>query len=206
MLIKISRQDCLKRWPKFPQKWFDNRKEEIESFYPTVFRSYVLIIQSKTFKRHAKQLGRELAELTKALEFDSLLFLGDSDTAWLYQDSDYKPVSEALQFLKDKKINKKFNGALQVTPESLPIFITHLSWLSRCNAALPYFYFSNKEQTVLGTICQYGNIHFDTLNELVEMRFHSILPQTNFMLLGDKICSEQFSTSGAIKGRRIITG
>jgi hypothetical protein len=148
-------------------------------------------------------LGGELTQLVKALHIDHLIFLGDTDTPWLYQQSDYKPVKEALDFLKIHKVGKRFNGALQVNIETLPLFIKHLSWLSRCNAALPYFYFTDAEQNIIGTICKYGNVHLDIVNRKTNKAVKDAIVASKFNYLTDKICDEQFSKSGAIKGRQI---
>src|SRR5258708_6970765 len=130
MLLKITRQNCLSKFPKFPRRWYNNSKDEIEYFYPKVFHSYILTLHSKTFKGHIKLLGQELVELIKSLGFDSLLFLGDTGTPWLYQQTQYAPVLKAIEFLEDNKIGKRFNGAIQVSNVDLLPFVKHLSWLS----------------------------------------------------------------------------
>ncbi|WP_276503587.1 hypothetical protein [Terrimonas pollutisoli] len=203
MLNKIKRQDCLDKYPKFPLRWYDEIKEDLDYSYPEVYYSYVLTIPSKFLKGHIKLLGSELTVIANALGFDTLIFLGDTNVAWLSQNNDFKPAKDALQFLTDNKVGKRFNGALQVDKAILPIFIKHLSWLSRCNAALPYFYFTDTGQNIIGTICQYGNLHIDTVNEKTDMIFKDVIIKTQFEFLTDKICSEQFSNTGAIKGREI---
>lgn len=203
MLIKIKRQDCLDKYPKFPLRWYDETKEEVVHFYPFVHRSYILTLPSKSIKGHIKLLGSELTKMINALDFDSLIFLGDTNSAWLSQDNDFRPVKEALHFLADNKVGKRFNGALQVDKTALPGFIKHLSWLSRCNAALPYFYFLDAGQNIIGTICQYGNLHIDMVNKETDRIFKAIITKTQFEFLTGKICSGQFSKTGAIKGREI---
>jgi hypothetical protein len=203
MLIKIKRQHCLDKYPKFPIRWYDDIKEDLDYSYPKVHHSYILTLSSKTFKGYTKLLGNELTKLANGLGFETLIFLGDTNTAWLSQDNDFKPVKEALQFLIDNKLGKRFNGALQVDKSGLAIFIKHLCWLSRCNAALPYFYFTDTGQNVVGTICQYGNLHIDTVNKETDMVFKDIVAKSQFELLTDKMCHEQFSKTGAIKGREI---
>jgi len=203
MLIKINRQDCLDKYSKFPLSWYDELKEEIDHTYPQVHYSYILTLPSKSFSHHIKLLGGKLAKLLDAFGFETLIFLGDTDTAWLFQDSNYKPVKKALNFLKDNKVGKRFNGALQVDKKNLPTFITHLSWLSRCNAALPYFYFTDTGQNIIGTICQYGNLHIDTVNKETDVIFKDLIAKSQFDFLIDKICYNQFSKTSAIKGRQI---
>jgi hypothetical protein len=203
MLIKIKRQECLDKYPKFPQAWYNYLKEDIEYFYPNAFDNFVLTLESKSFKGHSKLLGIELTKLINLIGYNNLIFLGDANTAWLYQDSDYKPVKEALQFLTDNRIGKKFNGAIQIDITTLPIFIQHLSWLSRCNAALPSFYFSDAAQNIIGTICQYGNLHITTINKKTNTILKDLIAKTKFNYLTDSVCYNQFSKSSKIKGRQV---
>ena len=141
--------------------------------------------------------------MAKDLSLDNLIFLGDTETAWRYQNNDFKPVNEALRYLADNKIGRNFNGGLQVQIDLLPTFLRHLSWLSRCNASLPYFYFTDINQKFLGTICQYGNFHIDTLNKATDNLFRKIIARSNFKFLVGESCSNNFSRTGAIKHRQI---
>ncbi len=203
MLKKIKRQDCLDKYSKFPLRWYNDIKEEDEYYYPKVYYSYILTLPSKSISQKIKLLGIELTNLTDVLGFTNLIFLGDNNTAWRYQESDYKPVRKALQFLVENKIGKKFNGAFQVDKKNLRTFITHLSWLSRCNAALPYFYFTDTGQNIIGTICQYGNLHIDTVNKKTDVFFKDLIAKSQFEFLIDKMCYDQFSKTKGIKGRQI---
>ncbi len=146
MLYKITRQDCIDQYQTFPLRSYDYEKDEEEYIYPPVFKSYILTLSTKSFKGHVKALGIELKKLTKALHADTLIFLGDTETPWLYQENDYKHVKEAQQYLSEKTIGKRFNGALQVDTAELPTFTRHLAWLVRCNAALPYFHSRTKNK------------------------------------------------------------
>jgi hypothetical protein len=204
MLTKIRRQDCLNKYQIFPLRSYDYKKEEDVCFYPKVFKDYILTAQSKSFKGHVKVLGQELDKLAKELHADSLVFLGDTETPWMYQFNDYKPVKEAHEYLVSKKIGKRFNGALLVDSSELPMFIKHLAWLTRCNAALPYFYFIDPERGILGSICQYGNLHLDTLNKRTDKIVRTFVDGSKFQY-GDKdSCHNWFGKTSAIHGRRII--
>jgi hypothetical protein len=203
MLTKINRQACLEKYPKFPLRWYNESIEEQEIAYPKVSSSFILTLSSKTFKGHSKSVGIELTLLMEAMDIDSLIFLGDTDIAWLFRESDYKPAQEALQFLKDHKVGKRFNGALQVAKATLPSFIRHLCWLVRCNGVLPYIYFTDPAQRILGTICQYGNLHMNAINKTAEADLKRLIPKSKFSYLKNGKCQELFSASGTIKGRAI---
>jgi hypothetical protein len=204
MLIKINRQDCINKYPSFPLRSYDYDKDEEVFLYPNIFKSYILTLKSKSFKGHIKQLGTELFKLTKQLGYDSLTFLGDTELAWLHQDNDYKPAREAQQYLVHNKIGKRFNGALQVDNSGLVSFVKHLSWLTRCNASLPYFHFSDNGQNFIGHICKYGNLHIDTLNQAADNLIKAFIDKSNFEYLDGNNCFNQFGKTSAIAGRRII--
>lgn len=187
MPIKIKRQDCLIKYPVFPLRSYDDEKEEEVFFYPHIFKSYVLTLPARLFEERINHLGPALAALAKSLYADSLLFLGDTQTPWLYQVNNYKPVKAALEYLASQKIRKRFNGALEVNVSELPLFVVHLAWLTRCNAALPYFHFINKEQNIIGSICKHGNIHLDPLNESADEHIQLFL-NSNPLLRASKQC------------------
>lgn len=204
MLIKINRQDCLKKYPSFPLRSYNYDKDEEEFYYPKVFKSYILTLSSKSFKGHIRHLGTELLKLTKQLGYSDLTFLGDTELPWLHQDNDYKPAKEAQQYLVDKKVGKRFNGALQVDNSELISFVKHLSWLTRCNASLPYFHFTDNGQNLIGNVCKYGNLHIDTLNEATNKSLNIAITKSDFIFLDGNNCFNQFGKTSAISGRRII--
>ena len=205
MLIKINRKECLNKYPIFPFRTYDYIKEEEVYFYPKVFNSCILTLPSKSFKGHTKLLGTELNKLAKELGGDTLIFLGDTELPWLYQVNDYKPAKEAQQYLIDNKIGKRFNGALQISSSELPTFIKHLCWLTRCNAALPYIHFIDTGQNIIGNICQYGNLHLDTLNAKIDKHFKIIIDKSMFMYLEGNKCYNQFGKTSAINGRQTVS-
>jgi len=203
MLIKIDRQEAIDNFPNLPLRNFNSRADEDVFNYPKVFANYVLTLASKSYKGHINLLGREIANLTTKLEFDKLIFLGDEKTPWLYRDHDFKPAKGGLKYLIDQKIGKRFNGALQVSKTELPTFIKHLSWLVRCNAILPYIHFIDPGQTIIGNICQYGNLHISTMTATGDIKFNEVISKSKFSFLTDGNCYNKFSKGGAIKGRVI---
>lgn len=204
MLTKVRRQDCLDQYQTFPLRGYDYDKDEDTFFYPKVLKSYILTLASKSFKGHVKVLGIEVTKLAKALQADTLIFLGDTEIPWLYQHNDYKPAKEAQEYLTGKKVGKRFNGALQVDTSELPTFIKHLGWLTRCNAALPYFHFIDKGQNIVGSICKYGNLHLDTLNGHADKTFKQSVGSSQFEYGDKNSCYNWFGKTSAISGRQIV--
>ena len=181
-------------------------KDNEEFFYPKVHNSYILTLDTKSLKGHTKLLAAELTKLTKDLGFESLVFLGDNKNYWLtklsLERNDYKLLKDALQYMLDNKIGKKFNGALEVDNLVLPEFIKHFFCLVRCDASLPYFHFMDTEQNFVGSICQYGNLHLDTLNKMTDSRFNEELAKTKFKIVEDGKCVPAFSRTTKITTRQ----
>jgi hypothetical protein len=202
MITKINRQDTIKKYPGLPLSEYNSKTEEYDSSVPDTFSDYVLTLPSKSFKGHVKLLGAEITDLTIRLGFEKLLFLGDAGIPWLHRDHDFKQAKEALQYLANHKIGKKFNGALQVDTAELPTFIKHLAWLVRTNAVLPYIHFIDPGQNVMGSICQYGNLHIYTINKKAVRHLKEFIGKSKFQDLRGGECYNNFSKIAAIKGRQ----
>lgn len=203
MIIKINRQDCISKYPGLPLREYNSGEEEYDFYFPKTFTGYILTVPSKSFKGHIKLLGTEITKLTTYLGFDRLIFLGDLNIPWLYRNHDFKQAKEGLQYLADNKIGKRFNGALQVDTAQSATFIKHLAWLVRCNAVLSYVYFIDPGQNIIGTICQYGNLHIYTISKKAGKRLKELITQTEFEHVTDGNCYNKFSKNRAIKGRQI---
>jgi hypothetical protein len=200
MFKKINRKDCLDKYPKLPQS--DNLSEDFS--FPKFFRAYILMLSSKSIKAHAKNLATEILNLIEHLSVDSLVFLGDAETPWLYQENDYQPVKSALEYLSEKKVGRKFIGGFEIGITELRQFITHLFWLVRCNASFPIVHFTNKDQQFIGSICKYGNIHLFTLNKKDDGLLQEALKKSHLTILHGEKCSDQFSKTGRLEGRQTI--
>ena len=203
MLIKIDRQEAIDKFPILPLRHYNPTDDEDVFNYPKVFGNHVLTLPSKSYKGHIKLLGTQLVSLANNLGYDSFIFLGDENIAWLRRLNTYESFQEALQYLVDNKIGKRFNGALQVDTTEIPTFIKHLAWLVRTNGILPYVHFIDSGQKIIGNICQYGNLHISTKNKTADNNFKAAIAKSPFTYLTDTNCYNKFSKSGAIKGRTI---
>lgn len=203
MLTKIDRQEAIEKFPILPLRQYD-RKNDMETIRsPKVFANYILTLPSKSYKRYQKLLGTQIAFLAENLGYYHLVFLGDIDIPWLKRIDAYESFQEALRYLVDNKIGKRFNGALQVGVHELPGFIENLSWLVRTNGILPYIHFTDSGQNVVGNICQYGNVHISTKTKAADKRFKGVVTKSEFIYLTDTNCTNRFSKDVAIKGRSI---
>jgi hypothetical protein len=179
MLVKINRQTCLDKYPKFPQS--DNKNEVF--LFPKTINNYILSFESKSTRGQIKLLSKLLCEIASGLNYEHLVFLGDYKRPWLYQTNSYNPVKRAMQYLIDNNVGKSFDGALLADAPDLSEFSKHLYWLVRCNAALPVFNFMDEGQNIVGSICQYGNIHLSTLNKRIDKGLLAIIEKSDFIII-----------------------
>ncbi|WP_419700146.1 hypothetical protein [Mucilaginibacter sp. NFX135] len=184
MIKKIARKSFLEKYPNFPTvSPYRNRY-----FFPETYDSYILYADAKSAVSLCRSLTKELSKLIQVLNFDHLSCLGDANIPWLFRDHDYKPVKEGLDYLVQKKVSKSFSGALKVDVVDLPDFLRHIFWLVRCNGVVFIPHFSDSEFNVLISICQYGNIHFSTLNKEADIVFNEAILQTELYIPDDNKC------------------
>jgi hypothetical protein len=200
MIAKIDYHTCRLDYPNFPS--VDNQKEIF--FFPKVCQLHILSISSKSAKGHAGNISRELDKLCQVIGLENLIFLGEYKRAWRYQDNPYPPIQDALTYLKQYNVTKNFDGALDVSRSEWPIFFKHLFWLVRCNAALPTFHFMDSHQSIMGSLCQYGNLHLSTLTDEAEEKFLKVINKTSFVELNGERCHSSFSKSNKIANRRTL--
>jgi hypothetical protein len=191
------------KFPACPLRHYNSKEEEDIYNYPKFFANYILTISSKSYKGHIKILGEQILFLTHSLGYDNLIFLGDSDIPWLKRSDTQNNFQNALQYLVENKIGKRFNGALQVDKEEIPTFIKNLAWLVRTNGILSYIYFIDPEQNFIANVCQYGNLHISTMNKLADKKIKKIILNSQFIYLAEANCSNKFSKDGRIKERSI---
>ncbi len=184
MIKKIARKPFLEKYPEFIQDIYYRNKY----ISPETFSSYILFVEAGSTVGLCNNLSKGLTKLIKKLKYENVSFLGDTTLPWLSRDHDYKPVKRGLDYLVEKKISKSFNGAIQVDTNELPEFLKHLFWLVRCNGIVIYAHFSDPGFNIMGSICQYGNIHISTLNEETNIAFNQVLPETGLNISTTNEC------------------
>ena len=184
MLTKIKRQDCLGKFPIFPQREYDKSNDEEVIFYPKIHSLYWLKLESKSSIGLAKKLATEITSLFAKLNIDKLIFLGDTKYPWITKLSaertDYKLLTNALTYLTKNKIGRRFNGAIEVDISELFIFIQHFYIMTKCDASFAYFHFMDKGQNLIGYIHYSGDLRIDTLNKKSDTTFLKAIKTTKF--------------------------
>lgn len=198
MLQKIRRPNALRDFPAFP--YFDEVRDE--PVYPKTYNTFLLTTESQTITEHLIKLSNALHQLLSYLGNDSLIFLSIAEEAWLCQHNKYPKAEEAYQYLIKNRIDKRFNGAIEVNIAYIKEFIPHLFWLTRCNGCLPETYFLSKSQNFIGTICKFGNLHLDLLVEDGDKQFDAALNASSFKRMDSASCNDNFSEQGVIIERK----
>ena len=86
-----------------------------------------------------------------------------------------------MQYLSSNKVDKGFNGGLQVEVSDLHEFLKHFYCLTSCDASLPYFHFMDLDQNIVGFIHYSGEVRIDTLNKRTEELFGNAIKETKFI-------------------------
>lgn len=185
MLKKISRKNFLNAYPDFPTANY--RTDEYN--YPNSYDGYILYVEARSTKGLCSNVSKELSKLLNLLGYTTVSFLGDTTTPWLFRSYDYKPLASAHDFLLKNNISKKFNGAIAIDSLGMVEFFKHLFWLIRCNGIIFTLHFSDTNINIVGTICQYGNIHLSTLNKEADKLLHEKLQLTKFTITDKSKCT-----------------
>lgn len=183
MLIKVNREECLRQYKKFPIT--DNSEDR--AFFPDVYKSYFLSVAKGERTQYIKKLSVAVAGLILELGIHFLIFIGDGERPWLYRSQENtgksKSISEAIDYFVANGLGMRFNGALLANTPELPKVFKHMYWLTSPNSALPIFHFMDKGENILESVCQYGVVHFNTLNKVADDLFTDVVnSKSNFIL------------------------
>jgi len=125
----------------------------------------ILISNKKDSDSYLHDLGESLDKLRLFTNSNDLIVLGDWSTPWLYQDNDYKPVKESLDWFR-KQIDNEFTGGFLLKETDLTQFIPRLFWLTRCNMSLPEFMMTFENCKTIISICKHGALHLESYDQV----------------------------------------
>lgn len=164
---------------------------------------FIAELECQSFEEFIEKIGTRIEKVCHSMEWDRLLMISGSRIPYLAQENDYPPVERAKGKLISLGLEPEFTGALILQSPSVGEFFSQLFWIARCNAEAPYISFSAPGSAVVGTLCKYGNIHFDTYCEKENSRLLEAVKKNGFNVPDDGYCEEKFSETGALDGRRI---
>ncbi|QNN44229.1 hypothetical protein [Pedobacter roseus] len=197
MIKQIKRKKCLAKYPIFPLRTYNEDIEDYDYFYPDTFSSYILILKSKSYKKLLNNLGKQLSDLCAGLKSGSLIFLGDEKLAWRFREGKYKNFKKGMEYFANQGIKKTFSGGLAVGTDDMVEFVKYLTDLTAVNGFIQYVHFINESQNIIGSICNYGDIHITTMNKDGNELLIQAVSNTKFEFVNGK-CYSQFY----IKDRR----
>lgn len=157
--------------------------------------SHLVISSKDNATEYLIDIANSLEKIRIELKESDLIVLGIQNTPWLYQDNEYLPVKNALNYLK-QKIDNKFCGGFLLNKDDIQEFIPHFFWLIRCNASLPYFYMSFPKSKTVITLCKYGVLHFEFYDKNEKLKILNILSGKDFKEIescGDPVNFDDFN-------------
>lgn len=202
----VSQEECDK-WNAEAFEEYLKRKDSIEPFSLKDKHAEEItykLLHTADIDNYIDKLADTIVALSDRLNWKAVIFLLDYSTPWLYQDNDYKPVKNALAYLKHIGVDSNFNGGFKASGQDLKELTKNLFWLIRCNAALPSCYFSGIDTGFTADICKHGNIHFHFYSQQDKIQVDKLAKELGMTDIENEDCFDNFSTTGAIKGRQII--
>ena len=187
-------------------KEYNRKKDNIETI-PIEEKYTGTIIYNLPYAEiddYAQSLAKSIVILSEKLGWESVIYLPVYRMPWLGQQNDYKPVKRAINYLKSIGTTDDFAGGFKVNGTDLEKLLNNLFWIFRCNASLAYCFFSGIDRNFVGSICQYGNIHFHFYShaEMIDTKNAAI----DLGMIQIEKCFENFSETGRIRGRRLDLG
>ncbi|HMU05116.1 MAG TPA: hypothetical protein PJ990_15895 [Saprospiraceae bacterium] len=180
---------------------FLSLKDEIEVKNFEYYGELIFKLDFSDIFVYAIELGNVMQKFSSSLGAD-LIFILDHGVPWMSQKNDYEPVTKALNYLTKIGTTETFNGAYKLSGDDLAEFVGNLFWIIRCNASLPYCWFSTENHAFVGEICKHGNIHFHTYSQMIKDKIEVFAQKETLVVIDD--CVEAFSDDGGISGRQII--
>jgi hypothetical protein len=168
MINKISREDCLKQYPVFPLRFYDELTDDETYFYPEVISRPWMHLGIENKEERTEAISQVLTALFRSLNVESLIFLGDTEQTWIsklaLKRKDHQPLINAVAYFIANGADQKFNGGLQVSIDQIQEFLIHFCILTSCDGSLPYFNFIDKSVQVLGLIHYSGDMRIEAFN------------------------------------------
>ncbi len=165
--------------------------------------SVIAELPSKDFETFTTKIGRRLKALAEQMGWEELLIISDAKSSYLNQDNSHPPVQNAEKRLKSLGLTKEHKGGIILSLDSVEDFFSAIFWIVRCNATAPEISITAKSAPVIGTLCKYGNIHFECYDEAEERKLQKALIHADFAIAEGGACEEHFSEDGTIEGRSI---
>lgn len=168
------------------------------------FEGIIAELKSPSFDIFIDNIGPKLMQLAEALSWEEIFVISDSKRPYLAQKNSYKDVKNATDKLLEMGLSRTTHEGVVLKEKSIRDFFSTIFWIVRCNATAPGICFSSPNSKTVGTLCKYGNIHFDCFDRAEAENLKNALKSVSFREAQNNICNNNFTGPGAITGREII--
>ena len=173
---------------------------------PDVQKSVRTVIAETKYESVSKfhqNIGKLSHQLFKLLDWSEVLLISDSTRPYLAQTNDYPPVTNAEKTLFKLGFDRKLTDGIIVSMPVVDSLFSSFFRIVRYNASSPYIFFSSPKSSIIGTLCKYGNFHFELYDQTEEEKLMSAIDESEFSLIENGICEENFSPDTSIEGRQL---
>ena len=178
---KIKRDIFLIKYRKLPLLEYEKETDSDIFYYPEC--NYIYWI--KLEKDNPQKLITEFIKLLDLLEFKKFIFLGSINKPWISKltkkRKDYKPLIKTLDYFFDLKIDKNFNGGIEIEFNHIKDFLTNFYTITRVDGGFFDYYFSDINQNILFYLHYNGEFKIMPLTEEINIKFLKIIKKTNFV-------------------------
>lgn len=178
---KIKRDICLIKYRKLPLTEYEKETDSDVFYYPECNYIYWIKLEKDT----PKKLISEFIKLIDLLEFKKFIFLGSINKPWISKltkkRKDYKPLIKTLDYFFDLKIDKNFNGGIEIEFNHIKDFLTNFYTITRVDGGFFDYYFSDINQNILFYLHYNGEFKIMPLTEEINNKFLKIIKKTNFV-------------------------
>lgn len=202
---KLKRQAVYGHFPGFPSYVYDEANDlDLISFPDTVRYDTLEVCDAVSASDRLARMAAAVRILAGVLSVEGFVFMGESARAWRKQRSLYPPAKRALEFLAAHRIGATFDGGIRLDALEIEEWLPRLMQIIICSASLPVIYFIDAKAQLLGTTCQYGNLHLYTLHGACTPLIDAFILQSRLRPVGKEGCRDHGDT--LLEGRELITG
>ena len=178
---KINRDICLIKYRKLPLLEYEKETDSDVFYYPECNYIYWIKIE----KDSAKELIKEFLKLIDLFKFKKFIFLGSINKPWISKltskRKNYKPLIKSLEYFSDLKIDKKFNGGVEVGRENLKKFLKNFYTITEADGGFFDYYFTDIDQSILFYLHYSGEFKILPLSEEINTKYLNVVKKTNFI-------------------------
>lgn len=188
--------------PELAEKWNNDYIEYCNSmrdeFDPTpskvdLYEQIIAELPQNSREGFFDIFGKKISLLFEHLNWAETSVVASSPIPYLVQKNDYPPVKTSTKNLKAIGISKSYSDGFVLTKPTTDTFFKNIFWITRCNASAPEILFSGAHSSIIGMLCQYGNIHFNCYNSDAKIQLTKALAEVGFIVAEDGYCRDSFS-------------